>query len=134
MLGGKGCRQHTNLKALGKSMKTITLVCTGLLLSVRVFSATPIHHYTFNGPGVVDSVGAVDGALLNGATNVQGMLMLDGVDDYVQFGVPLIPVAGGFSVAFFARELSPPSSDRMEMISQGCSFCQASTSVISHPP
>jgi hypothetical protein len=123
MLGGKGCRQHTNLKALGKSMKTITLVCTGLLLSVRVFSATPIHHYTFNGPGVVDSVGSVDGALLNGATNVQGMLTLDGVDDYVQFGVPLIPVAGGFSVAFFARELSPPSSDRMEMISQGCSYC-----------
>src|SRR5882724_7522765 len=112
-----------NLKTLGNSMKTIALVCAGLLLSVRVFSATPIHHYTFNGPGVVDSVGAVDGALLNGAANVQGMLTLDGVDDYVQFGVPLIPSAGSFSVAFFARELSPPSSDRMEMISQGCSYC-----------
>jgi hypothetical protein len=50
------------------------------------------------------------------------LLMLDGVDDYVQFGVPLIPTTGGFSVAFFAQELSP-SSDRMEMISQGCSYC-----------
>ena len=87
-------------------MKAITFIGTIVLSAASVFAATPIHHYTFNGPSIVDSVGSADGTLLNGATNVSGVLTLDGVDDFVQFGVPLIPTTGSFSVAFFAEELS----------------------------
>ena len=103
-------------------MKTILLVSTGLLLTVRIFAATPLHHYGFNGSDVVDSVGSAEGTLLGGAMVASGILMLDGVDGYVQFNERLIPTTGSFSVTFFARELSP-TSDSMEMISQGCSYC-----------
>lgn len=98
------------------------MVCVGVFLAFRIFGATPLHHYNFNGDGVIDLVGLANGTLQNGATVASGMLVLDGVDDYVQFGERLIPTAGSFSVIFSARELSP-SSDRMEIISQGCSYC-----------
>ena len=108
-------------------MKAILSASTLVLLASGVFAATPIHHYNFqhhilNRTGVVDSVGSADGTFLNGATDVSGMLVLDGMDDYVQFGEPLVPTTGSFSVAFFAQEFSP-TSDRMEIISQGCSYC-----------
>lgn len=104
-------------------MKTIILIGTGLLLTLKIFAALPLHHYSFNGSGgIVDSVGTAEGTLLNGATVTSGTLLLDGVDDYVQFEERLIPTTGSFSVTFFAQELSP-ASDRMEIISQGCSYC-----------
>jgi hypothetical protein len=85
-------------------------------------NAAPIarHHYTFDGPGVIDSVGTADGTLFNGAAIISGSLMVDGVDDFVQFDEFLIPSSGNFSLTFFAQQLSPQSS-YTEIISQGFS-------------
>ena len=82
--------------------------------------ATALHHYTFDGFGVVDSVGTANGTLLNGASVSAGQLHLDGVDDYVQFDEHIVPTVGDFSVAFFAQEISP-QADYTEIISQGFS-------------
>jgi hypothetical protein len=81
-------------------------------------AATPLHHYSFENVGVTDSVGSANGDLLNGAVVHHGALNLDGDSAYVEFSEPLIPVSDDFSVAFFAKELSP-TSDRAEVISQG---------------
>ncbi|MGO8929940.1 MAG: LamG domain-containing protein [Limisphaerales bacterium] len=81
-------------------------------------AATPLHHYSFENSAVTDSVGSANGTLLNGAVVQHGALNLDGISAYVEFSEPLIPVSDDFSVAFFARELSP-TSDRAEVISQG---------------
>ena len=94
-----------------------------LFLSVqlsRAGSATALHYYAFDGPGVVDSVGTANGTLLNGASVSAGQLHLDGVDDYVQFDEHIVPTVGDFSVAFFAQEVSPQAT-YTEIISQGFS-------------
>ena len=83
-------------------------------------SATALHHYEFDGLGVVDSVGTANGTLLNGASVLAGKLHLDGVDDYVQFHEHIVPTVGDFSVAFFAQEVSPQATFT-EIISQGFS-------------
>ncbi len=103
----------------------MSLVCM-LVLVQSVPAATALHHYDFNGTGVTDLIGTANGVLNNGAVVSGGVLTLDGVDDYVQFGSRLIPPQStnshpGFSVAFRARELSP-TSDRAEIISQGYSY------------
>src|SRR5438094_7755312 len=94
-----------------------------LLLSIQ-FShadgATAIHHYTFDGSGVVDSVGTANGILFNGASVSSGKLNLDGINDYVQFDQHIVPIVGDFSVAFFAQEISPQAT-YTEIISQGVS-------------
>jgi hypothetical protein len=67
---------------------------------------------------VVDLVGGADGLLLNGATVSGGLLSLDGLDDYVQFGTKIVATGGPFSV--FARiEFQPNVSGITEIISQG---------------
>jgi len=81
-------------------------------------AATPLHHYSFENSEVTDSVGSANGDLRNGAVVHDGALNLDGDSAYVEFSEPLIPVSDDFSVAFFAKELSP-TSDRAEVISQG---------------
>lgn len=85
---------------------------------IRTLDAAPLHHYAFEGANVVDLVGSANGTLVNGALVRNGLLSLDGRGAYVEFGENLIPVSNYFSVAFFARELSP-TSDRAEVISQG---------------
>ncbi|TMG80194.1 MAG: LamG domain-containing protein, partial [Betaproteobacteria bacterium] len=86
--------------------------------------AALIHQYTFAGPGVTDSVGSVNGVLVNGATVSGGLLNLSG-SAYVQFNSNIIPTGlAPFSVLFNAQELSFPSSFNdgyAEMISQGFS-------------
>jgi hypothetical protein len=79
-----------------------------------------LHHYAFNGLGVVDSLGTADGTLFNGASVMSGRLNLDGIDDYVEFSQKIVPTAGDFSIAFFAQELSPQPTFT-EIISQGFS-------------
>jgi hypothetical protein len=94
------------------------MVCT--FMAARLYAATPLHHYTFDDTGVVDSAGSANGSLVGGAAISSGMLALNGTDAYVQFAENLIP-PGNFSVAFFAQELSP-AWDRAEVISQGHMF------------
>ena len=101
-------------------MKITIPAFTCLFLAARTFGAIGLHHYTFDGPGVVDSVGGADGALINGAAVASGLLTLDGIDDYVQFSQNLIPLSGGFSVSFFAQQLSAQTGFR-EIISPGFS-------------
>lgn len=81
-------------------------------------AAKPLHHYAFAEAAVADSVASANVSLINGAVVTNGALRLDGVSAYVEFDEPLIPTSGAFSVAFFARELSP-TTDRAEIISEG---------------
>ncbi len=101
-------------------MKSPILISGLLLCAANVFAATLVHHYTFDGPGITDSVGTANATLLNGAILTSSRLNFDGIDDYAQFGEHIVPVAGSFSVAFFAQELSPKSY-YSEIISQGFS-------------
>ncbi len=112
-------------------MKIRILAFTCLFLAARTFGAIGLQHYTFDGPGVVDSVGAADGSLINGAAVVSGLLTLDGIDDYVQFSQNLIPSSGSFSVSFFAQQLSLQTSHR-EIISQG--FSGSTGFYVGHDP
>ncbi len=96
------------------------------ILAHSAAAATALHHYDFNGAGVTDLIGSANGGLYNGAVVSGGMLSLDGINDYVEFGSRLIPAQAGtsrpgFSVAFMAQELAP-TSDRAEIISQGYSY------------
>jgi hypothetical protein len=105
-------------------MKAKTLIWVAAINSLLIgwdtaHGASAIHYYSFEQEGaVVDTVGSADGTLLNGATVQSGVLALDGVSQYVEFGQELLPTNGSFSVAFFAQELSP-TTDRAEIISQG---------------
>ena len=101
-------------------MKLSFLISASLLCAANAFAATLVHHFTFDGPGITDSVGTTNATLLNGATVTSSKIHFDGIDDYAQFGEHIVPVAGSFSVAFFAQELSPKSY-YSEVISQGFS-------------
>ncbi len=83
-------------------------------------AATLLHHYSFDGAAVIDSVGIADGSFSGAAWNTNGWLHLEG--GFVQFTQKLIPTSGGFSVVLLARELSPSPYDIAEMISQGQSY------------
>ena len=103
-------------------MKTPFVASLFLICATAAPAATALHHYTFEGAAVTDSVGTDHGTLLNGATVTNGILSLDGTDDYVQFAAKLIPTTGPFTVAFLAAEGTPIPNSNMEMISQGASF------------
>ncbi|MCB1046530.1 MAG: SUMF1/EgtB/PvdO family nonheme iron enzyme [Calditrichaeota bacterium] len=78
----------------------------------------PIHFYDFDNGLVEDQVGQEDGTLLNGAGIVGGQLVLDGVDDYVEFAEHLIPTQGDFTVSMFVLQANLQTSNA-EFISQG---------------
>lgn len=99
-------------------MQNQLIVSLYLAATAAGMGATALHHYSFDEAAVTDSIGSANGSLLNGAYVAGGLLHLDGIDDYVQFGQMQIPTSGPFSVAFFARELTPTMTNRMEMISQ----------------
>ena len=85
-------------------------------------AATLIHDYEFDGASVVDSVGSVDGTLVNGASLSGGKLILDGSNDYVQLAGKIIPTAGAdFSVYLKFDATDPQNYGIAEMISQGAS-------------
>lgn len=99
-----------------------SLTLTGamiLALAGPVPAATLLHGYDFSS-GVTDAVGGQHGSLLNGASVVGGVLLLDGVDDFVQFGSHLVPTSGSYSVALAARQDSF-TGNYVELISQGYS-------------
>ena len=47
-----------------------------------------------------------------------GAMHLDGIDDFVQFGERIIPSAGSYTVAMFARQTTPQLGAYVELISQ----------------
>jgi hypothetical protein len=70
-------------------------------VSLARADAVLIHEYNFNTSTVVDSVGAINGTLVGGASTVGGVLNLDGSDDYVQLNRCAITI-GAFSITFNA--------------------------------
>lgn len=82
-------------------------------------SADLIHHYPMVGD-VSDVVGNAHGTLVNGAAICDGALCLDGVDDYVQIDLKIVPRSGSYSVAMFYRQDSMQMT-YVELISQGFS-------------
>ncbi|MBI5766901.1 MAG: IPT/TIG domain-containing protein [Verrucomicrobia bacterium] len=83
-----------------------------------VTANVPVHRYAFNGSTVTDSAGSDHGTLLGGATLSGGRLVLDGVDDSVEFATKLVPAGGPFTVALFAQQQSAQATI-VELISQG---------------
>src|SRR5262249_58444577 len=83
-----------------------------------------IHQYTFGGSGVTDSVGSVNGVLVNGATVGGGLLFLGG-SAYAQLDSDVVPTGlAPFSILFDAQELnfpSPPKHGDADMIFQSLS-------------
>ena len=111
-------------------MVRVKAVLSGLCLAMGILShtapsvqaATLLHEYLFDAPGAIDSVGGANGTLFGGATVGGGVLSLDGVDDYVEFGAKLVPTGlTAFSVTLDAQQLSRTPGVFVEMISQGSS-------------
>ena len=94
------------------------LAC-GFCLSTTSLKAGLIHHYEFT-TDAMDSVGSQHGQFFNGARVAGGVLVLDGVDDFVQFSSLLVPTSGSYSVALFAKADEIPVRF-FELISQGYS-------------
>ncbi len=116
------CLSGSNSATIHILMKTPKMLVTGAFLAATLpaFGAIAIHHYDFEGAGVIDRIGTANGSLNAGAQLVTGQLALDGVDDFVSFVDHIIPTSGGFTVGFFATATSL-SSTYAEMISQGFS-------------
>ena len=91
-----------------------------LLTLTGLGRAALIHEYTFEG-NANDQVGSANGTLINGAAASNGMLSLNGVNQYVQFGSHIVPTSGSYSVALFAQETTPVAGD-IEFISQGSTY------------
>lgn len=107
---------------MSKQRTSLARLCTFVLLFVLVTAAdaaTLMHHYDFNS-GVTDVVGSANGTFIGGAGVSGGRLVLDGVNDYVQFDQAIVPTSGSYSVALFGlRATKEPWYT--EMISQGWS-------------
>jgi hypothetical protein len=58
---------------------------------------------------------------VNGASVIGGQLLLNGVNQFVQFGQHIVPTSGSYSVAIFAKENAPQPGIFVELISQGFS-------------
>ena len=79
-------------------------------------SPTLLHHLKFNGD-LTDSVGGATGHLMNGCHIADGVLVSDGIDDFVDFDQYLIPATGSVSVAMWVHSGSGQAIH--EYISQG---------------
>jgi hypothetical protein len=94
------------------------------LLANAASAADLVHDYEFNGSGVTDSVGGVDGALFGDASVSGGYLHLDGDGDYAQLDGAIFPYApsNDFSL-YFAFTGHNPQGNYTEIVSQdGGSF------------
>lgn len=96
-----------------------------LIVLVAVFVTPPayadlVHHFPFD-DDASDIVGGADGTLLNGASVSGGVLVLDGMDDYVHIGQHIVPTSGSYSVSLFARQTQIDGT-YVEFISQGVSL------------
>ena len=78
-----------------------------------------VHSYDFSS-GVTDLTGTENATLVGGATVGGGVLSVDGVSGYAQFGSHIIPTTGSYSVVLDFR-LAGAQSGIHELISQGAS-------------
>ncbi len=77
-----------------------------------------IHHFEFKSDAS-DSAGNAIGTLKNGAIIKDQSLILDGVDDFVEFDQQIIPLKGDYTIAFFAQSNLKNFQGISEIISQG---------------
>lgn len=91
----------------------------GMGLASSTSAATLLHSYSFDS-GVTDGVADADGTLLNGASVADSALVLDGIDDLVQFDSHLVPTSGSYAVALFFKQ-DRAQTIHVEYISQGLS-------------
>jgi probable HAF family extracellular repeat protein len=100
---------------------TITATSEGAQGTVQITvtdpGATLIHYYDF-ASGVTDLAGTANATLINGATVSGGRLTLNGTNQYAQFSSKIVPTAGSYSVALFARHRTAQTG-YVEWISQG---------------
>ena len=81
-----------------------------------------IHHYPFD-KDARDVVGGADGVLMNGAMVADGVLVVDGIDDFVQIGQKIVPTSTqDFTVALRSYQDMDQSGWR-ETIGQGVAGC-----------
>ncbi len=104
--------------------QSLTVSVNGLAGSPLTFSAlidvpvlTLLHHFQFT-DNLTATVGQGGGTLFEGANVANGVLTLDGVDDYVQLNGQLVPTDGSFSLSFFVRNQTPVSQ-AAAFVSQG---------------
>lgn len=95
-----------------------------LALAGAADAQTLIHDYEFDGSGVTDSVGGVDGTLFGDASVSGGTLWLDGDGDYAQLAGAIFPFSGtDFSVYFAYKGHNAQPGTYTEVVSQdGGSF------------
>jgi hypothetical protein len=106
-------------------MRQLLLVaCAAFAFAGTAHAQTLIHDYEFNGSGVTDSVGGVNGTLFGDATVSGGYLHLDGDGDYAQLDGAIFPSAGtDFSVYFAYTGHNAQPGTYTEVVSQdGGSF------------
>ncbi|MEM9538054.1 MAG: LamG domain-containing protein [Cyanobacteria bacterium P01_E01_bin.42] len=89
------------------------------LTATPSYAANLIHHYQFTN-NITDSVGNAHGELFNGASTSNGKLILDGIDDYVEFDEKIVPTSQSYSIALFAQQ-NVIQNHFVELISQGYS-------------
>lgn len=94
------------------------LLCLALLgAGGGAMAANLNHHYSFQS-GVTDLAGNMNGMLFGNANLAGGVLNLDGVNAWAEFGGALVPVGGSYSVALFAKGAAVQTG-YTELISQG---------------
>jgi uncharacterized delta-60 repeat protein len=113
--------QLTAIVPAGATSGSIGVTVGGVTSSGGPGATIPKNRYTFNGTTVTDSAGSDHGTLIGGATLSGGRLVLDGVDDYVQFATKIVPTSGPITVAMFAQQFSNQLGGFVELISQGSS-------------
>ena len=92
-----------------------------------------VAYYPFNGNANDESGNGHDGTLLNGANVSNGVLTLDGVDDYVQVDTHVIPTSGNYTVALWVKQ-SASQTIHVEFISQGAPGIDGPGFYIGHDP
>lgn len=100
-------------------MRYIAAIAATALLACSRSRADLVHFYPFDGDAA-DFAGQANGSLVNGAAVIDGALVLDGVNDFVQFEEMIVPTTGSYSVAMFFRA-AVVQLTYVELISQGFS-------------
>jgi hypothetical protein len=102
------------------SLRTLSAALSSLAMFMATAQAANLnHHYDFSS-GVIDLAGNQNGVLFGNANVAGGTLNLDGNGDWAEFATIIVPHAGSYSVALFARGTGVQAGFT-ELISQGFS-------------
>jgi hypothetical protein len=119
--GGKPSNRHRppQKPAVTTSFPIAAIGTLALLSAAQAGAANLNHHYNFSA-GVIDLAGFQNGTLQGGANVIGGTLNLSGSGQYAEFLTSIVPTAGSYSVALWAKGNAAPTG-YTELISQGSS-------------